>query len=119
MRFLSQPAVCWKASKFRGTTFRGGPVSALFGDNGVQSRNDGILSYSNDTINRQDVSTEGGASSDTVTTDAFFEYQFEQDLDCPTKGFSPVSEAIEDIRQGKVGLFLVHWCMLYLFILHC
>lgn len=120
MRFLPQRAICWKASKFRGTAFRGGPVSALFGDNGVQARNDGILSYSKDTINGQDnVSTEGGASSGTVTTGAFFEYHLEQDLDCPTKGFSPVSEAIEDIRQGKVGLFLVHWCMLYLFILHC
>lgn len=120
LRFLSQPAVCWKASKFRGTTFRGGPVSALFGDNGVQARNDGILSYSKDTINSQDnVLTEGGASSGTVTSGSFFECQLEQDLDCPTKGFSPVSEAIEDIRQGKVGLFLVHWCMCYLFVLHC
>ncbi|RRT81044.1 hypothetical protein B296_00002385 [Ensete ventricosum] len=25
----------------------------------------------------------------------------ELDLDCPTEGFSPISEAIEDIRQGK------------------
>lgn len=119
LRFLSQPAVSWKASKFRGTPFRGGPVSALFGDNGVQARNDGILSYSKDTINGQDNVSKGGAINGTVTTGGFFEYQDEQDLDCPTKGFSPVAEAIEDIHQGKVGWFLVHWCMLYLFILQC
>lgn len=29
----------------------------------------------------------------------------ELDLDCPTEGFSPISEAIEDIRQGKVCLY--------------
>lgn len=29
-------------------------------------------------------------------------YNGELDLDCPTKGFSSIPEAIEDIRQGKV-----------------
>ncbi|KAL0908603.1 hypothetical protein M5K25_023105 [Dendrobium thyrsiflorum] len=102
LRFFSQPAVCLKASKFTPTTIRSGPVPALFGD-GVKARNDGILSYSMDTINGQDnVSTKNGASNGTPITDGFFECQDEQDLDCPTKGFSPVSEAINDIRQGKL-----------------
>lgn len=30
----------------------------------------------------------------------------ELDLDCPTEGFSSISEAIEDIRQGKVCLLV-------------
>ncbi|XP_020589321.1 probable bifunctional riboflavin biosynthesis protein RIBA 1, chloroplastic [Phalaenopsis equestris] len=103
LRFSSQPAVCWKASNYTPTTIRSGPVSALFGDNRVKNRKDGIPSYSKHAINDQDiVSTKEVASNGTAITDGFFDHQVEQDLDCPTKGFSSVSEAIEDIRQGKL-----------------
>lgn len=102
LRFLSQSAVSWKASKFTPTTIRSGLVPALFGD-GVKARNDGSLYYSMDTNNGQDnLSTKKGAGDGTAITAGFFECQDEQDLDCPTKGFSPVSEAINDIRQGKL-----------------
>ena len=33
----------------------------------------------------------------------FSSYDDERDLDDPTEGFASIQEAIEDIRQGKVG----------------
>lgn len=34
--------------------------------------------------------------------DGFSGTDKENDLDCPTEGFSSISDAIDDIRQGKV-----------------
>ncbi|XP_064973123.1 probable bifunctional riboflavin biosynthesis protein RIBA 1, chloroplastic [Musa acuminata AAA Group] len=51
---------------------------------------------------RGDASAHGTIASDmTPAVDEFSIGNGELDLDCPTEGFSPISEAIEDIRQGK------------------
>lgn len=41
-----------------------------------------------------------------IQADEFFVDNGEFDLDCPTKGFDSIAEALEDIRQGKVSFFL-------------
>ncbi|PAL60562.1 hypothetical protein CEJ83_21520, partial [Acinetobacter baumannii] len=41
------------------------------------------------------------AADITPATDDFFTDNDEFDLDSPTEGFASISEAIEDIRQGK------------------
>lgn len=41
------------------------------------------------------------AADGTSGADGFFDSDDEHDLDCPTRGFSSIPEAIEDIRQGK------------------
>lgn len=46
------------------------------------------------------------AAETTPTTIGFPSDNGEFDLDLPTKGFSSIPEAIEDIRQGKVGYLL-------------
>lgn len=49
----------------------------------------------------------GALTADTApTTFGFSSDDDEFDLDCPTEGFSSIPEAIEDIRQGKVGCFM-------------
>jgi len=52
----------------------------------------------------QDAALELGAISADMApfADDFFGDNDELDLDCPTDGFSSISEAIEDIRQGKL-----------------
>lgn len=50
----------------------------------------------------------------TPKTSDFFPNDDEFDLDRPTKGFASISEAIEDIRQGKVsGLIVIskYYCL--------
>lgn len=47
-------------------------------------------------------------------SDGFFPDDDERDLDLPTAGFSSIQEAIEDIRQGKVGSH--NWLTLFLFL---
>ncbi|KAH0977043.1 hypothetical protein GBA52_026762 [Prunus armeniaca] len=45
----------------------------------------------------------GTLSADTVPTTSGFPVDNDEfDLDCPTKGFASIPEAIEDIRQGKM-----------------
>ncbi|KAK8942192.1 hypothetical protein KSP40_PGU017820 [Platanthera guangdongensis] len=103
LKFSSQPSRISKTSLFTLTATRNGPVFALLRDNNVKARNDDILFYSTDAINGQDnMLTENGASSGTAIADEFFDYEVERDLDFPTKGFSSVSDAVEDIRQGKL-----------------
>ena len=47
--------------------------------------------------------------------DGFSADDDELDLDSPTKGFSSIPEAIEDIRQGKVlPLFFSELCLLFM-----
>lgn len=66
----------------------------------------------------------GTLSADTVpTTSGFPVDNNEFDLDCPTKGFASIPEAIEDIRQGKVAYFMcffsclmVAWHSVHLFL---
>lgn len=49
----------------------------------------------------------GALSADTAPTSTGFPADNDEfDLDRPTAGFASVPEAIEDIRQGKVGYFL-------------
>ncbi|KAK8930986.1 hypothetical protein KSP39_PZI016666 [Platanthera zijinensis] len=103
LKFSSQPSCISKTSLFTLTATKNGPVFALLRDNNVKARNDDILFYSKDAINGQDnMLTENGASSGTAIADGFFDYEVERDLDFPTKGFSSVSDAVEDIRQGKL-----------------
>lgn len=45
-----------------------------------------------------------GISDIAATPESFSINNDEPDLDSPTEGFSSISEAIEDIRQGKVCL---------------
>lgn len=79
----------------------------------------GLLSYSNDEndtaiTDDQSVGIEiqpdaiafGTLGADTaLTTNGFPIDNDEFDLDHPTEGFSSIPDAIEDIRQGKVGCF--------------
>lgn len=47
----------------------------------------------------------GTLSAETTPTTSGFPIDNDEfDLDRPTKGFSSIPEAIEDIRQGKVGI---------------
>ena len=84
------------------------------------SGNGGLLSYSNSNgiveedafFNEQADQPEGTsfgtlAVEITSSTSAFFYNNDEFDLDFPTEGFSSVAEAIEDVRQGKVGFLLI------------
>lgn len=53
------------------------------------------------------VSGEGDLLTDaialgTLSADDFFDANDESDLDCPTEGFASISEALEDIRNGKL-----------------
>ena len=48
----------------------------------------------------------GALSADTALTSSGFPADTDEfDLDRPTEGFASIPEAIEDIRQGKVGVF--------------
>lgn len=50
----------------------------------------------------------GTFSADNISpADDVFVDNGEYDLDCPTEGFNSIAEAIEDIRQGKVGILPV------------
>lgn len=57
------------------------------------------------------------AAEITPVASSFFSENDEYDLDCPTEGFSSVAEAIEDIRQGKVGINFYTWWLCYVFLL--
>lgn len=46
------------------------------------------------------------AAEITPTTRGFFPNEDVYDLDVPSEGFSSIPEAIEDVRQGKVGASL-------------
>lgn len=48
----------------------------------------------------------GTLTADSIATSTGFPVDNEFDLDSPTEGFSSIPEAIEDIRQGKVGQFV-------------
>lgn len=61
---------------------------------------------------RVHVNSNGGAfgtpaAEITPTTRDFFPNEDVYDLDVPTEGFSSIPEAIEDVRQGKVGASLL------------
>ena len=85
----------------------------------IVSGEGGLLSYpdgNNDTAISDDQSIGieiqpdaiafGTLGADTApTTNGFPIDNDEFDLDRPTEGFSSIPEAIEDIRQGKVGCF--------------
>lgn len=76
------------------------------GDVRPQSRRESSLfsSLSTGTEAQPDAVTFETLEADVVpTTSGFFSDNDESDLDCPTEGFSSIPEAIEDIRQGKVG----------------
>lgn len=53
------------------------------------------------------------ATEITPNTTGFFTTDDEFDLDRPTVGFSSIPEAVEDIRQGKVGPLLASLFMGY------
>lgn len=76
------------------------------GDIRFQSRGEKTLfsSLSTGTETQPDAVTFATLEADGVpTTSGFLSDDDECDLDRPTEGFSSVPEAIEDIRQGKVG----------------
>lgn len=54
-------------------------------------------------IQAADVAVDTNVTDVTFATDEFSSYDDGRDLDCPTQGFASIPEAIEDIRQGKVG----------------
>ncbi|XP_072972618.1 probable bifunctional riboflavin biosynthesis protein RIBA 1, chloroplastic [Typha angustifolia] len=82
-----------------GTVKRSTYANALLSQNNSVSDQD----YpSANTLLQADAITHGTISSDmSLLADEFFVDNDELDLDYPTKGFSSISEAIEDIRQGK------------------
>ncbi|PKA65870.1 Riboflavin biosynthesis protein ribBA, chloroplastic [Apostasia shenzhenica] len=94
-RFLPQLSVSWKASTFAPTIIR---RASVIGYDGVKASEDDILSYTKDKINSQ----EKGACREASTADDFGKYDDERDLDSPTEGFSSISEAIDEIHQGKL-----------------
>lgn len=66
----------------------------------VISREDDLLSsYTNGSLVDEDSSSPAPANGFVAEDDDY-------ELDLPTPGFSSIPEAIEDIRQGKVGSFL-------------
>lgn len=76
------------------------------GDALSQSRGDSSLfsSLFTGTETQPDAVAFGTLAADVVpTTNGFPLDNDEFDLDRPTQGFSSVPEAIEDVRQGKVG----------------
>lgn len=57
-----------------------------------------------------DVIALGALAADTAPTTIGFPIDSDEfDLDSPTEGFSSIPEAIEDIRQGKVGCLSLKW----------
>ncbi|XP_072992643.1 probable bifunctional riboflavin biosynthesis protein RIBA 1, chloroplastic [Typha latifolia] len=82
-----------------------GTVQRSTNANALLSQNNSVsdLEYpSANTLLQADAITHGTISSDmSLLADEFFVDNDELDLDYPTKGFSSISEAIEDIRQGK------------------
>lgn len=77
-------------------------------ENDVQSKESTVSEQDNATTNsmlQADPVAFGTVVADKAPVQQdFFIDNDELDLDCPTEGFSSISDAIEDIRQGKVWL---------------
>lgn len=62
----------------------------------------------------------GKLVADIIHTPSGFPAEIDEfDLDHPTKAFSSIPEAIEDIRQGKVGFLKCSFCNTLLSVAYC
>lgn len=92
----------------RATVISGeGDLLSYANENNVEENNTLIGDQSGGIEMQPDRVAFGTLAADTALTSSAFPIENDEfDLDCPTKGFSSIPEAIEDIRQGKVAYFL-------------
>ncbi|XP_058096935.1 probable bifunctional riboflavin biosynthesis protein RIBA 1, chloroplastic [Magnolia sinica] len=106
LRFMNPLAAYRNTSNFASISLRKTSSLSLRSNGGARA------AQSSFTNEEADLSTSSGMQADAVAfgtiaaditpaTDDFFTDNDEFDLDSPTEGFASISEAIEDIRQGK------------------